>query len=97
MKNITVSVDEETHRLARIRAAELDTSVSGPGAELPEEPGERIERRPHVHIARRGNRGRTPAEEVARGHCGHSRHLEWLQSRRQPAPRGTVRPGQSQG
>ena len=28
MKNITVSVDEETHRLARIRAVELDTSVS---------------------------------------------------------------------
>ncbi len=28
MKNITVSVDRETHRLARIRAAELDTSVS---------------------------------------------------------------------
>lgn len=28
MKNITVYVDEETHRLARIRAAELDTSVS---------------------------------------------------------------------
>ena len=28
VKNITVSVDEETHRLARIRAAELDTSVS---------------------------------------------------------------------
>ena len=28
MKNITVSVDEETYRLARIRAAELDTSVS---------------------------------------------------------------------
>lgn len=28
MKNITVSVDEETHRLARIRAAELDTSDS---------------------------------------------------------------------
>ena len=28
MKNITVSVDEETHRLARIRAAQLDTSVS---------------------------------------------------------------------
>ena len=28
MKNITVSVDEETHRLTRIRAAELDTSVS---------------------------------------------------------------------
>ena len=28
MKNITVSVDEETHRMARIRAAELETSVS---------------------------------------------------------------------
>ena len=28
MKNITVSVDEETHKLARVRAAELDTSVS---------------------------------------------------------------------
>ena len=28
MKNITLSVDEETHRLVRIRAAELGTSVS---------------------------------------------------------------------
>ena len=28
MRNITVSVDEDTHRLARIRAAALDTSVS---------------------------------------------------------------------
>ncbi len=28
VKNITVSVDEETHRSARIRAAELGTSVS---------------------------------------------------------------------
>ena len=28
MKNITVSIDEETHRNARIRAAELGTSVS---------------------------------------------------------------------
>ena len=28
MKNITVSVDEETHRLARLRAVELGTSVS---------------------------------------------------------------------
>ena len=28
MKNITVSVDEETHQFARIRAAELGTSVS---------------------------------------------------------------------
>ena len=35
MKNITVSVDEETYRLSRIRAAEAGTSVSalvrGPG------------------------------------------------------------------
>ena len=48
MKNITVSVDEDTHRQARIRAAELDTSVSalvrqflrslsesGPGVDMP--------------------------------------------------------------
>ena len=28
MKKITVSIDEETYRLARIRAAELGTSVS---------------------------------------------------------------------
>jgi plasmid stability protein len=28
MKNITVSVDDEVHRRARVRAAELDTSLS---------------------------------------------------------------------
>lgn len=28
MKNITVSVDEDTYRRARVRAAEMDTSVS---------------------------------------------------------------------
>ncbi len=28
MKNITVSLDDDTYRKARIRAAELDTSVS---------------------------------------------------------------------
>ena len=28
MKNITVSLDDETYRKARVRAAELDTSVS---------------------------------------------------------------------
>ena len=28
MKNITVTVDDETYRKARVRAAELDTSVS---------------------------------------------------------------------
>jgi hypothetical protein len=29
MKNITVTVDDETYRRARIKAAERDTSVSG--------------------------------------------------------------------
>ena len=28
MKNITISIDEETHRLACIRAEEMDTSVA---------------------------------------------------------------------
>ncbi len=28
MKNITISVDDETHRLAHVRAEELDTSVA---------------------------------------------------------------------
>ena len=28
MKNITVSIDDETYRRARVKAAELDTSVS---------------------------------------------------------------------
>lgn len=28
MKNVTIAIDEETHRLARIRAAELGTSLS---------------------------------------------------------------------
>ena len=28
MKNVTVSLDDETYRRARIRAAELDTSLS---------------------------------------------------------------------
>ena len=28
MKNVTVSVDDDTYRLSRVRAAELDTSVS---------------------------------------------------------------------
>jgi len=28
MKNITVSVDDETYRIARIRAAERETSIS---------------------------------------------------------------------
>ena len=70
MKNITVSVDEETHRLARIRAAELDTSVSALVRNYLRSLVSATKGRPHIHIARRGNRGRTPAEEAARGHCG---------------------------
>lgn len=34
MRNITVSVDDDTYRRARIRAAELDTSVSAVVREL---------------------------------------------------------------
>ena len=29
MKNITVSVDDELYRRARVKAAEMDTSISG--------------------------------------------------------------------
>lgn len=49
MRNITVTVDDDTHRLARIKAAEMDTSVSAlvrdflrrfaRGAAEPEGPG----------------------------------------------------------
>ena len=74
MKNITVSVDEETHRLARIRAAELDTSVSalvrdfltglvgrhGPGWSAPP-------RRETVQARRRRLLGEVFAEFDARG------------------------------
>ena len=28
MKNVTIALDDETHRLARVRAAELGTSLS---------------------------------------------------------------------
>ena len=45
MKNITVSVDEETHRLARIRAAELGISVSALVRGLPQNPRPRASRR----------------------------------------------------
>lgn len=37
MRNITVSVDDETYRLARVRAAESDTSVSALVREFLEE------------------------------------------------------------
>ena len=37
MRNITVSVDEETYRLARVRAAQSDTSVSALVREFLEE------------------------------------------------------------
>ena len=56
MRNITVPVDEETYRLARIRAAELDTSVSALVREFledlvdgpdPEQRSERLRRLQH--------------------------------------------------
>ena len=50
MKNITVSVDEETYRLSRIRAAEAGTSVSALVREFLTEV----------------NAGRTPEEATAR-------------------------------
>ena len=41
MKNITVSVDDATYRHARIRAAELDTSVSALVRDYLADPGRR--------------------------------------------------------
>ena len=62
MKNITVSVDEETHRLARIRAAELDTSVSALVRKLPEESVWRP--RNGGGPVGRGDGSRTPAHDI---------------------------------
>ena len=81
MKNITVSVDEETHRFARIRAAELGTSVSalvrsylrslaedgGPGAErTTETPLERRRRQLREVFADFDARGVGVSERVSR-------------------------------
>ena len=67
MKNITVSVDEETHRLARIRATELDTSVSatgpvGTGPGLPQNPHPQASR-PNGGVSSVGFYGRTETME----------------------------------
>ena len=70
MKNITVSVDEETHRLARIRAAELDTSVSALVRGLSQRTGMR---------AARGDAARTPPQAHERSVRGDPRHAERLQ------------------
>ena len=67
MRNITVSVDEQTHWLARIRAAELDTSVSALVAGLPEESGCGPRQHSEQRAKRRGG-DRTPSQDIARGH-----------------------------
>ena len=67
MKNITVSVDDETYRLARIKAAERDTSVSALVKRFlvelaSEEPGarrlecEERELRTRIHVFTAGDR-----------------------------------------
>ena len=63
MRNITVSVDDATYRRARIRAAELDTSVSALVRELPQEPGSGM-RFPTAQAAR--NRQMSHEEYVKR-------------------------------
>lgn len=67
MKNITVSLDEETYRRARIKAAERDTSVSAlvksfliaVSAEEPDDhrlAREERELRTHIHAFTAGSR-----------------------------------------
>ena len=76
MRNITVSVDDETYRQARIRAAELDTSVSalvreylqslsdaGPGSQKLETASERRMR--GLHEVREQIRRNSPKFRVA--------------------------------
>ena len=72
MKNITVSVDEQTHRMAHIRAEELDTSVSAlvrqylrdlvSGATGDEAPGPRR----HLEVAAGGTRTLSLPERMPR-------------------------------
>ena len=73
MRNITVSVDEDTHRLARVRAAELDTSISAlvreylrtlSGDDSAENNGAR-DTAIHQHVRQLYEEARTRAEAVA--------------------------------
>ena len=87
MKNITVSVDEETHRLVRIRAAELETSVSALVRDYLK--GLACGR---IAVAGDGSRpsggaARTPPQAHERSVRGDPRHAERLQFvRKRTAP-----------
>ena len=77
MKNITVSVDDETHRLARIRAAEQGTSVSALVKEFlrsittPERPRETL--REIIESIRAEGGGIDPEDNLTREEL-HDRH-----------------------
>ena len=77
MKNITVTVDDETYRRARIRAAERDTSVSALVARFltelaaGETDAERLKREERALRERIGSfraADRLPREDVHRRH-----------------------------
>ena len=84
MKNITISVDDELYRLARIKAAEQSTSISAlfkaylirlTGSDASETDFQRLEReerelREELHIRRLGL---DPAHNLSREEL-HSRH-----------------------
>ena len=69
-KNITISIDEETHRRARIRAAQLDTSVSALVRDYLRDLTRYVEREPETESekARRIQRLEAVIEEISRNH-----------------------------
>jgi hypothetical protein len=75
MRNITVAVDDETYRKARIRAAEMDTSVSAlvsaflkglPVGESEFERLEKLEARARARIKNFSTADRLSRDEVHR-------------------------------
>lgn len=78
MRNITVSVDEETHRQARIRAAELDTSISA-----------LVRRYLQSLVSDRGNSDADFSDKMASGEARNRRReklLEAVEKIRQTSP-----------
>ena len=77
MKNITVAIDDETYRLARIRAAEQSTSVSAMVKEFlisltgTEPPREKL--RDIIESIRSGGGGIDPSDNLTREEL-HDRH-----------------------
>ena len=77
MKNITVAIDDETYRLARIRAAEQSTSVSAMVKEFlislteTEPPREKL--RDIIESIRAGGGGIDPSDNLTREEL-HDRH-----------------------